>query len=711
MSAIRIESLTLQGVRCFADPFTATFAADGLTVVQGPNESGKTTLLAGIGAALFGVPAQDLEDWRRDPTPDACCGTLVLRTPDGTYTVTRDFSTHYVRVLATDGSEVLSGDGNPRGRTADTRRYHAWLRDHLGFYEREVFEETAFLRLREHDGLDYGDTVRELVSGAGAQDFSAVEEDLAHAFKELTCENPWGPRLRKDRRIEALREEVDNRRAVLAEAEAASARRRAVVEALETANRDRRAAQEQAKHGQDAVQRLRRVQDLRRQQDAAQQTLERCVTDRDRAADLDEAVATLTARLDDEFSDVATVSEADLTRVEAAAAAGAAAEQAKRDAMAIPAPEHPPTFAAGPAVLAGGLALALAVVLAVLRSPGAGIALAGAGLAVACALYVHARRRYFSAAEAYDTALVRKTTSDADAVTALREADALLAQVPEALRGQSAEAVRARMHERELAEQALQHKQSERAQLPGTDALHAAVRDGGVILATVQGNLETLGAAHVSSADVAEQLHAAERHITATQRAAVAAAEQRDQALRAQGEMNATTFPAVAVLCEEIADREDQLQTLELRRDALQVAVETLRDAAHEFQRDHVGPIAEEATGLFRAFTREGWEVRLAQENLAPQVQWQGRPWVVERLSAGTQDQLAVALRLAVVRALRGRIRLPLILDDPLAHWDAARRAAFRETLQELARTHQVILATPDGSVATWGQAAVRLGG
>jgi hypothetical protein len=64
-------------------------------------------------------------------------------------------------------------------------------------------------------------------------------------------------------------------------------------------------------------------------------------------------------------------------------------------------------------------------------------------------------------------------------------------------------------------------------------------------------------------------------------------------------------------------------------------------------------------------------------------------------LSKGTRDQLNLALRLAIGDVLSPQCGpLPLILDEPFAHWDDDRFVQGLRFLVELARERQVILLT-----------------
>jgi chromosome segregation protein len=74
------------------------------------------------------------------------------------------------------------------------------------------------------------------------------------------------------------------------------------------------------------------------------------------------------------------------------------------------------------------------------------------------------------------------------------------------------------------------------------------------------------------------------------------------------------------------------------------------------------------------------------------------------QLSQGTRDQLLLALRLAVLDLLAQEVPLPLVLDDPFAHWDERRLARAREMLRALARERQVVLLSHRREFAAWGE-------
>jgi len=82
-----------------------------------------------------------------------------------------------------------------------------------------------------------------------------------------------------------------------------------------------------------------------------------------------------------------------------------------------------------------------------------------------------------------------------------------------------------------------------------------------------------------------------------------------------------------------------------------------------------------------------------------PEIKARSGPGAPEReiaaLSRGTRDQLYLCLRLALAQEITAHGEpLPLILDDPLVNFDAARLAATLAMLCRVAEERQVILLT-----------------
>jgi hypothetical protein len=71
-------------------------------------------------------------------------------------------------------------------------------------------------------------------------------------------------------------------------------------------------------------------------------------------------------------------------------------------------------------------------------------------------------------------------------------------------------------------------------------------------------------------------------------------------------------------------------------------------------------------------------------------------------LSSGAQQQLALALRLAMARTASGRTNLPLLLDEPLTDLDDERAKLVFRYIAQVAKTTQVIITTCHDKLYTW---------
>ena len=155
------------------------------------------------------------------------------------------------------------------------------------------------------------------------------------------------------------------------------------------------------------------------------------------------------------------------------------------------------------------------------------------------------------------------------------------------------------------------------------------------------------------------------------------------------------------------AAREEAEQLLaRIRRDAgrfarLQVAATVLENAITRYREKHQGPVLQRAGELFAELTLEFFDGLRADYND------QGRPVLVgvrsggrgtvhvDGMSAGTCDQLYLALRLASIEAdLQQRDPLPLVVDDILIMFDDDRATAALKCLARLSQQTQVILFT-----------------
>jgi len=148
---------------------------------------------------------------------------------------------------------------------------------------------------------------------------------------------------------------------------------------------------------------------------------------------------------------------------------------------------------------------------------------------------------------------------------------------------------------------------------------------------------------------------------------------------------------------EAIATEEEALRREERLCGALLVALEVLRDSVLDYQKEHVARLAQVSGRTLGHLTRGRYSQVTLDTELNPTVRLDGaREIPVEALSHGARDAFYFALRAALAQELAAREPLPLLLDDPTAHFDEERRGSLVGHLEDLAKDLQVILLTHD---------------
>ena len=167
--------------------------------------------------------------------------------------------------------------------------------------------------------------------------------------------------------------------------------------------------------------------------------------------------------------------------------------------------------------------------------------------------------------------------------------------------------------------------------------------------------------------------------------------------VRARVEQNAVDAEEVAGHAERAATWTEQLATLQRRArvyDATLKALDTaeratMRTATRYLERRMVVDLERVTAGRYR-------RVQVDDENLAVRVYAPERgDWVdVASLSQGTLDTVYLAARIGLVRLVTGDRRPPLVMDDPFVTLDDERAKRALELLKDISTDFQVIYLT-----------------
>lgn len=182
-----------------------------------------------------------------------------------------------------------------------------------------------------------------------------------------------------------------------------------------------------------------------------------------------------------------------------------------------------------------------------------------------------------------------------------------------------------------------------------------------------------------------------------------------DELQRVEGALSASQADPeqLTALEEEHEELHKRIAYYQDRCEVLKLTEELLRQAHQEVLASAVPMIEEELSKYISTITAGRYrEVKMDADDLsikalAPE---SGEMVSIEELSTATQDQFYLVARLGFLRHLTGGVRPPLILDDITANFDPVRREATRSILEQLSRDYQVLLFTCHDYHDDWGR-------
>ncbi len=184
--------------------------------------------------------------------------------------------------------------------------------------------------------------------------------------------------------------------------------------------------------------------------------------------------------------------------------------------------------------------------------------------------------------------------------------------------------------------------------------------------------------------------------VTADLEAARAAlAQARSAADRLTGQLHGLTPPDQ--LRARRAELEDQRTGLETEYSAIRLAMETLDHANTALQNRFSPELGRRAAEIFAQLTGSRYSGVVLDRSFRLSAEPAGDPVFRDAalLSAGTLDQLYLAVRLAICDlVLPPEKQVPIVLDDALANFDDQRCAAALGFLKEASKDRQILLFT-----------------
>ena len=208
---MKIHTLTIQGFGRFYTPTRFDFSPDGVTVIVGDNEKGKTTIKDAICATLFGFQTTDeKKKYRPWDTPSEYSAAVTFSSKGGLFCIERDFETDRVSVWDVSGQDstlLFEGTANPRGSSADREQYFDFIREHMGFISSDIFRLTTLVE-QMRSQTQISQKIRQLISGTEKADYIKIVKSLEQELETITRDIPWRKK-RKEGQLEEIEKEIE----------------------------------------------------------------------------------------------------------------------------------------------------------------------------------------------------------------------------------------------------------------------------------------------------------------------------------------------------------------------------------------------------------------------------------------------------------------------------------------------------------------------
>lgn len=691
---MKINTLTIKGFKKFADK--SLKFTDGLNVIRGQNEQGKSTIAEALLLALFGDPTKHSEKFKQKYTNWQSPGDIVISMEfegeAGRQILTKDFSNN--KFTLSDGQNKAIVDN-----------YKAWAPkffDEFGIHSPDLYKSTAFFSntdlTKVHEVASLGEAIKQAIVGIGGVKLKDAMKKLDAGLLELNkglvaaSKTPGvikhlRVRLQqKEAELQQVRGEVDRLKKAIEEKKSSGSQEeeitsqiKALEEQLKNYDELKAAEKEIAALTEKSAALERDIQETKRiQSELLSKQKEVEAYDRFVKVDLDKFEGQLSAI------------KLERDRV----------EQSLDSAENVDV-EKPKFGLPNIAILVGGVMLG--ILLAVLWNVIVGMIIAVAGAVGSMAYYglqwsgYTIRLSKVQAQAKNRSAEIKKKFDELDEMESKMLAKVGVSSIEEFAAGRAKyESVKLGVNELNeslkgyLAGRTLRDMEKEQLELFTKKKEIESTK----LTDKVRGAKMNENEYYRKRSDL-DMLRLDLRDITAAKGASTARVEDAE-----------VSVDDVARLEEDIGGIKEELMYYERKARVLALAkkgIETARDEMVGSSKEFIEKGVEQ--GLSVITNGKYSDVRV-DENLEMQVfSSEKDDWVVpgEVLSRGTIDQVYLCFRLALLEIVAENKPIPMVLDDPFLTFDEERLASTQKLLDTWAKKHQIFLFTTRSEYKTWG--------
>ena len=713
------EEVKLCGFGCFNREINIKFLPERTNLILGSNERGKSTILRGIGGIIYGLKDPSIhKSWT--PNPEYW-GEVSLDVKGIKHIIRRDFSSETVE-WKVDGKTIFHGNANPRGRTEDVRKYIQLLQKYLSIETKATFSRVYYMsQLRREQEIKIGEDIRKRLSGSTEADYISAYKYLEEEYFKMTTENPWGTRKRNARIIEQLIEKLDKTKQQFSQMESLLFQKSEAEKQLSLLLQNHNKIKQELESKEKVLKNISDLLSLRQNEKDIKENLSRMIEEREKYEKAQIRLEETKNRLKTDYGFLEYAPPDLPEKIRNLESLKENLEEHKKLAeqasLKLPTPDVTEPVALN-------FPIAITIILGLLfgfgdwlitrNFPFIGIlsglvlgGLIGSGYYMykkslmksklkmendrleeikleAQNKYMESESRYKESWKEFSHLLENRSSSELlnswdKKLNIKNEIDKNLA-VLESLTIPDKEKYQELLIEAATLKERIESILNEVGFLK-----NAELKDIGNLESEIRREVQNL---KEKDQQVSVKIKQLEMEIV---------------------EYNARNMGVSESDRDTIMELEEDLEKAILHKDALALALETLKECETEFQtiyREQLSKII--SFHMDRITSSKHNKVELGTD-FSPVMMDGEKEIDNDCLSQGTQDQLYFATRIALAEQMGGIEPLPFFMDDTLVNFDDSRLEVTRQILEKISKVHQVIFCTHDRKYSSWGHTAIDL--
>ncbi|MDD5066383.1 MAG: AAA family ATPase [bacterium] len=710
---MKITHLKLEGFGLFNEPVDIELSGEKINVIIGNNETGKTTLMRGLIATLFGLDKARWNTYKSVKPSEKYSGELEFTRKNTDYTIIRDFETNEVELLekrsGQESRKLFKGKASPQSRTEEKEYYYDFLKKIIGLSSETVFNNVNVVRQRFVES-EIDSEIQHILTGAIGTNYRTILEKWLEEYFSITRKSVW-PDIR-DKRNEKELEILTNDLNRLNETKEKLIEKSILSEQYENESRDKekRISELQEKNRRLGLQHelSRNYMDHAREKKQLEEKLYQFGKEVEKFNRLKTEYGIKDNKIRTDFPDHAGLQDEDISDLKEYRRLIAESEKKQNELESLKKNENTSPvkriFLGANGLVASGLLFLFRFQSGIKIFLYIGILLGLASLVYlvrAVTLYIRSRTWLDVLFQARSTELQALQTR----ISALKEkteSRRSVAAVPALdekffVRYEEYKKLKQEMENLKYSLDTFQEIKDYQAKKVETEKALISINTGLKQLESENPALVRLKDNMERSIQYIQNL----KNEISTNEVRIREIDAESRSLHKRLALTFAEPESIASLKYRIEETEEKLKLLEKNRKAFILATGTLSSAIKEYQEKHVDRLSRNISQYYEKITGGFHSRILLTDDFKPLVQdKENRD--EKNLSCGAEEQLHFSVRLALIKEINNLTNLPLFLDDPFVNFDKERLKVVKDILYTIKDQNQIILFTHFRSYMDW---------